>query len=183
MEDKELIQKYLEGNDEAFQTLVKRYLSPIYNFVFSSVRDKHHAEDITQDVFIKVWTHLKRYDPSKSFKVWIYTIAKNSVYDFLRKKKDIPFSFLEKEGELFDIPDSEPLPDKILQLSDSSKTMDAALSKLAIPYREVLILYYQNGFNFREIAEIFKTSANTVKSRHRRALVMLKKIFKKPDPP
>jgi RNA polymerase sigma-70 factor (ECF subfamily) len=181
MEDKELIQKYFAGDEASFQDLVKRYVKPIYNFVHSSVRDSQQAEDITQDVFIKVWTHLKRFDSAKNFKVWIYTIARNSVFDFLRKKKTVPFSFLEKEDEVYDVPDLGPLPDKILALADSGEKLDAALQKIPVNYREVLILYYQNGFNFREIAEILKTSANTIKSRHLRALAMLKKLLKKTD--
>jgi len=182
MEDKELVKKYLEFDDEeALQILIKRYLQPIYNFVHSSIRDPEQAEDITQDVFIKAWAHLKSFDDSKNFKVWIYTIAKHSVYDFLRKKKSIPFSFLEKENEVYEVVDVEPLPDKILRDADSGKKLDAALVKLPVNYRELVILYYQNGFNFREIAEILKTSVNTVKSRHLRAVGMLKKILKKKD--
>jgi len=182
MEDQELVKKFLTFDDEgALQTLIRRYLQPIYNFVYSSVRDRHQAEDITQDVFIKAWAHLKNFDQSKSFKVWIYTIAKNSVYDFLRKKKTIPFSLLEEEGQIYEIADVEPLPDKILRDADEGKKLNAALEKLPLNYRDLIVLYYQNGFNFREIAEILKTSVNTVKSRHLRAIAMLKKILRKKD--
>lgn len=177
MNDQELVSEYLRGDEKAFHELVNRYLQPIYNFVFSSVRDAAQAEDITQEVFIKAWTHLRRFDLSRNFKVWLYAIAKNCIFDFLRKKKTIPFSLLEKEDEVYEILDKEPQPDEILRLSDSGKTLDEALAKLSLDYREVLLLYYRDGFNFREIAEILKTSVNTIKSRHLRATAMLKKIL------
>ncbi len=179
MNDQELIRLYLNGDEGAFQQLVQRYLHPIYNFVHQSVRDDQQAEDIAQEVFIRAWAHMKKFDITKSFKVWIYTIAKNLVFDFLRKKKSIPFSFLEKEDRVFDIVDTDPLPDTLLRQADVSKKVNAALGKIPVASREVLILYYRDGFNFREIAEIFKTSVNTIKSRHLRALAMLKKHFKK----
>jgi RNA polymerase sigma-70 factor (ECF subfamily) len=179
MEDQELIKKFLGGNEDSLQLLFQRYLQPIYHFVYSSVRDAGQAEDITQEVFIKVWGHLKSFDQTKNFRVWIYTIAKHTVYDFLRKKKLIPFSFLEREDEVYDVADTDPLPDKILETKQAGEKMEGALGTLSMQYREVLVLYYQEGFNFREIADILKTSVNTVKSRHRRALTLLKRAIQK----
>jgi len=177
MNDQELVSDYLRGDEKAFPELVKRYIQPIHNFVFSSVRDAGQAEDITQEVFIKAWTHLRRFDLTKSFKVWLYAIAKNCIFDYLRKKKIVPFSALEQEDQVFEIPAREPGPDEILRQTDSWKTLDNAMGKLPFDSREVLILYYRDGFNFREIAEIFKTSVNTIKSRHLRAMAQLRKIL------
>ena len=100
LDDKQLIQKFLNGSDEAFEELVGRYLKPIYNFLYQFTRDADSLDDLTQETFIKVWKNIRKFDQSKTFRVWIYSIAKNTAYDFLKKKKTVPFSFFENfEGD------------------------------------------------------------------------------------
>src|SRR5579864_3367577 len=95
MKDHELVKQYLKGDEKSLEVLVAKYLNPIYRFVYSYVKDQQTAEDITQDVFLKVWKNAKKVDKNKNFKSWIYTIAKNTALDFLKKKKSIPFSSFE----------------------------------------------------------------------------------------
>ena len=93
IEDKILIQQYLKGDEKSLEILIARYLKPIYSFVYKNVGNPSEAEDITQEVFIKIWKNIKKFDQNKNFKPWIFQIAKNTSIDFLRKKKSIPFSF------------------------------------------------------------------------------------------
>jgi len=150
---------------ESFEVLVKKYLKPIYSFVYRYVGNSQDAEDITQETFVKVWKNLKKFNPQKSFKTWIFSIAKNSAIDFLRKKKTIPFS-----DEIIDT-FADPAP-FIPELS-----LSTILEKIPSEYRMILFLHYNDHFTFREIAEVLEESINTIKSRHRRGLIMLKKIL------
>jgi RNA polymerase sigma-70 factor (ECF subfamily) len=181
--DTEIILLYKNGNEEAFKELINRYTPPLYNFV-ARLSNKNDASDIVQETFIKVWKNISRFDPSKaSFKTWIFTIAKNTTTDFLRKKKSILFTDMEKDNEedinsfAENIPDENLLPDLILQKMEDNQTLNETLEKLRLNYREVLILHYQEEMTFEEIGRILDKPLNTVKSQHRRALLELKKLL------
>ena len=90
-EDNQLVERFLAGDGAAFEVLVRKYLKPLYRFVFSLVGDAQTAEDIVQETFIKTWKRASTFDRHKHFKTWIYTIARNTAVDFLKKKKNIQF--------------------------------------------------------------------------------------------
>ncbi len=178
--NEKLVSQYRRGDEEALEILIKQNLKPIYNFVFRYVRDVSDADDITQEVFVKMWRNIKKFDVRKKFKNWLFTIARNTAIDFLRKKKVIPFSEFEKQdgGSIIDtLIDTAPLPDKIFEHKNLRQTIYAAVGKLSAKYQTVLLLYYKQQLNFSEIAESLNQSINTVKSNHRRALISLKKIL------
>ncbi len=89
--DEQLIKNYLIGDNKALELLIKRYLTPIYNFVLRYVKNTSEAEDVTQEVFVKVWKNLKKFNDNYKFKSWLYTIAKNTSLDYLKKKKKNEF--------------------------------------------------------------------------------------------
>jgi RNA polymerase sigma-70 factor, ECF subfamily len=179
--DQELVLSYLNGDSESLEILIRSYLKPIYSFVYRYVGNKQEAEDITQETFVKIWRNLKKFDRSKSFKTWIFQIAKNTALDVIKKKKAIPFSeFENEEGENIlteTMKDPALLPTELLEKSDIARVLSGALEQLSSKYRMVLFLRYNDHFNFREIAESLGESINTVKSRHRRALGMLKNLL------
>ncbi len=179
--DQELIIKYLKGDDTAFEVLVQRYLNAIYRFVYGYVRDANIAEDVTQDVFLKVWRNAKKIDKNKSFKSWVYTIAKNTALDFLKKKKSVPFSVFEtadgKNMLAESVKDHAALPDEISRLLEHRTVFLQAIDQLSQKYQQILRMYYYEYLNFREIAEKLKEPINTIKSRHRRGLVLLKQTI------
>jgi RNA polymerase sigma-70 factor (ECF subfamily) len=179
--DKQLIADYLKGDETALGVLIKQYLRPIYGFVYRYVGNTGASEDITQEVFVRMWRNIKKFNPEKNFKTWIFAIAKNASIDFLKKKKALPFSeFDNEEGDNIIeniLIDAELLPSEILEREDAARVLNEALEKLSPKYRTVLFLYYNENFNFREIAEILGEPLDTVKSRHRRALAVLKKIL------
>jgi len=183
--DEQLIADYLAGNEKSLEILIKRYLKPIYSFVYRYVGKEQEAEDITQETFVRAWRHLKRFDRNKSFKTWIFAIAKNVSLDFLKKKKTIPLSkFENEEGEnklIETFVDPSPLPQEILEKADMGKMLNMAMEKLSPSYRMVLFLHYNDHFTFREIAEIFGEPLNTIKSRHQRAILILRKMLKVED--
>jgi len=176
------LDKILTGDDSAFSEITKLYLKSIYSFVFRLVNDRDVADDLTQETFVKAWKNLKSFDQSKSFKTWLFTIAKNTTFDWLKKKKEIPFSnFADEEGEnwLENVADENILPDEILERSDLAEELDGILQKLPPHYRAILLLHYKEDFSLHEIAEILGEPYNTIKSRHQRGLGKLKKLFKK----
>ncbi len=177
-EDKKMVEDFLNGDEEAFESIVDRYLKPLYNFAFQLTGDKIASEDIVQDVFFKVWKNLAKFDFKKKFSTWIFAITKNTAFDWLKKKKNIPFSFFEDEnGEntfeksmnsiLLDTYQSE----KNMELEDSLKKM---MSQLPEASRGILLLHHIEGFTLVEIAEIFDQPVNTIKSKYRRALLLLR---------
>lgn len=185
--DEKIIQSYREGNVAEFNKLVKRYAGPLYNFT-ARLSNKNDASDIVQESFIKVWKNIGYFDPAKaSFKTWIFTIAKNTTTDFLRKKKSILFSDMsgssdgnkgaEEEANSFaeNIPDENLLPDETLAKLEDAENLNRIMEKLRMEYREVLILHYQEDMTFEEIGKVLGKPANTVKSQHRRAILELRR--------
>ncbi|MBI4991683.1 MAG: sigma-70 family RNA polymerase sigma factor [Candidatus Harrisonbacteria bacterium] len=178
--DEQLIIDYLRGDSGAFEVLVQRYLRPIYGFVYRYVGDERDAEDTTQEVFVKAWRSLKKFDQSKSFKTWIFAIAKNTTIDFLKKKKTISFSAFENEkGEnslLETFADPASSAQELLEQQEFSLAFTGAINKLSLQYRTVLFLRCNDNFTFKEIAEFLGESLNTIKSRYRRAVIILRNL-------
>ncbi|MFZ2555615.1 MAG: sigma-70 family RNA polymerase sigma factor [Minisyncoccia bacterium] len=177
--DHALVQAYLEGHQPSFSTLVSRYTDPIFAYVLRLTGDREAATDITQEVFIKAWKKLSTFNPEQNFKTWLYTIARNTAYDWLRKKKPVPFSVLEQpDGDGFEqtIVDSEPLPHERFEEAEGGMLLESLLAELSPDVRDILLLHYVDGMTFDEIGRIREESLNTVKSRHRRALLLLRKL-------
>jgi RNA polymerase sigma-70 factor (ECF subfamily) len=164
--DQQLVLEYLGGDEKSLETLIKKYLGQIYGFVYKRAGNTQEAEDITQETFVKVWRSLKRFDVEKSFKAWIFSIAKNTCIDFMRKKKVLLYLEAVKE------PGGN---DKNLEHIGIAQFLSSATQKLTPQYQIVLSSYYDDNLNFREISEKTGESINTVKSRYRRAILELRK--------
>ncbi|MFH1193379.1 MAG: sigma-70 family RNA polymerase sigma factor [bacterium] len=179
--DEELIADYLKGNEKAFEVLIARYLKPIYGFAHHYVNNDKDAEDIAQDVFVKVWRNLKKFNREKNFKSWIFQITKNTCLDFLKKKRAVVFSAFETEDGhnmlAETIVDAAPIPSEIALQKESESVLQEAVQKLAPQYREVFSLRYDEDHTFKMIAELLKEPLNTVKSRYLRAIGMLRNIL------
>jgi RNA polymerase sigma-70 factor (ECF subfamily) len=180
--NEQLAVRAANGDEPAFAELVKRNLSLVYGICLRYLRHQADAEDITQDVFVKVWKNLQKFDAQKNFQAWAAQIARNACLDLLRKKKTIPFSaFAADSGDNFlaDVfASSEPQPAELANRSIMSRVLAAGVKTLPARYQKVLLMYYMDGLNFREIAEQLKEPLHTIKSRHRRAIISLKKIIK-----
>lgn len=182
--DEEIITLYKDGKEEALKTLIDRHTPSIYNFIVYLI-GKNNAPDIVQETFIKVWKNLHKFDIEKaSFKTWIFTIAKNTATDFLRKKKSLLFSDIKKDDDdkndntfCENIPDESLLPDEALQKLQDSEFLKRILEKLTIQNKTVLILHYQEEMTFSEIGKILDKPLNTIKSYHYRAILELRKLL------
>lgn len=176
--DEQLIVNYLRGDEKSLEILIGRYLKPIYNFAYHYVKKEKEAEDITQEIFIKAWRNLKRFDKKRSFKIWLFHLAKNICFDFFRKRKDLSFSELEKGDEDYhleeEIIDASPLPDELFEQKNLQEILNSAIEQLPLKDQTVLFLHHNEHFIFQEIADSLNESLNTIKSRYRRALKKLK---------
>lgn len=180
LSDEKLAEAFLSGDQEAFAVLVERHLSLVYKFVYRYLRNGDDANDVTQETFIKTWKYLRKFDTTKKFTTWILTIAKNTALDFIKRKKPVLFSKIEEgDGDLdaFLGPYLEPpaLPVDVIARDHIKADLEAALDDIAPSYRMVLSLRYNDHLKFREIAEMLREPIDTVKSKHRRGLALLRR--------
>ena len=178
--DAQLVADYLKGDEESLRVLIEKYLDPIYRFTRIYLKSEQEAEDITQEVFVRAWRNLKKFDQEKSFKTWIFAIAKHASIDALKKKRALNFSAFEDENgdnALHEtLMDSALLPDEIAEKKSTARMLGAATALLSPAYQRVLALRYEDDLTFAKISETLHEPLYTVKSRHWRAIVLLKKI-------
>jgi len=174
--DEQLIFSYLHGEEAALEELVRRYLPLIYGFARRHTGNPETAADIAQETFVKVWKNIRKFKRTEKFRPWIFTIAKNTSLDWLRKREDLPFSLFENKetGELkFDLPEQNL--EFLIDIKNSAKTAMDVLSGLPENYKVVVSMHDEEELTFKEIAEALKEPLNTVKSRYRRAILLVRK--------
>ncbi|MDO8676844.1 MAG: sigma-70 family RNA polymerase sigma factor [Candidatus Azambacteria bacterium] len=178
--DEQLVKDYLNGNEKALEELIQRYLPLIYGFSRRYSGDADNASDIAQEIFVKVWRNIRKFNTSKNFKAWILIVAKNTALDWLKKKNAVPFSLLKEcyedenfEANIIDV-DQTAMIDRFY-IESFSKNAVLLIEKLPKKYNSVINLYHNKDLNFREIAATLNESINTVKSRYRRGLILLRK--------
>lgn len=180
--DAQLVLSFMDGDGESFAALVDRHMSMVYKFTYRYAGNVDATNDIVQEVFIKVWKNIKKFDVNKNFKTWLLTIAKNTALDFVKKKKSVLFSAIE-EGDndldafLAPYVESVELPDQLVDRQYAKAELGRALQELSPSYKDVLLLRYTEHMKFREIAAAMKEPIDTIKSKHRRALLLLKKLL------
>ncbi len=178
--DEQLVVNFRAGNESALKELIDRYLKPLYNFTFQLVRDENVAQDLVQEVFVKMWKHLASFDQNKKFSTWLYAIAKNTAYDWLKKKKALPFSVFESaDGSNFlEIIEDQNFSNstQLWQQMDNAQDAQQFLDALSPEMKTIFLLHFQQGFSLAEIAEILGTPTNTVKSQFRRTLLSLRNL-------
>jgi RNA polymerase sigma-70 factor (ECF subfamily) len=178
--DNELVKEVLCGDKNAFQVLLERHIRPLYQFTYRYLRNSDDADDATQEAFVRAWKNLKKFDTERNFKTWLFTIAKNISLDLIKKKKPTSFSQIGEEEKLdaFLAPylNGPETPDMAFDRTIMRADLTEALQALPQSYRTVLAMRYEGNLKFREIAEALGEPIDTVKSKHRRGLLMLKKF-------
>jgi len=183
--DEQLANLCKEGDDLAFQRLMNRYLNPIYGFIRQYIRGMEDVEDVVQNTFFKAWKNIKRFKADHPFKPWIYTIARNTALDHIKRKKAVTFSELDgEEDEVhFDetLSDTEPIADELFAQAEQRDKLNKVMEVLHPDHRAILIMHYHQEMTFEEISEAIGKPMNTVKSWHRRALIKIKgQLHQKP---
>lgn len=184
LSDAELISLYKFGNEEAFGVLVDRHKSKVFTTIYLIVKDNNLAEDILQDVFIKVVNTIKsgRYNEEGKFKPWLMRIAHNLAVDHFRKSKRYPTVQMD-EGN--NVSNSLEFKEESIEADNIRNELHNQLrthiKDLPEPQREVLLMRHYGEMSFQEIAEATGVSINTALGRMRYALINLRKQFKNND--
>jgi RNA polymerase sigma-70 factor, ECF subfamily len=175
-DDAGLVTAYLAGEQRAFDELVTRYQTRLLNFVYRTIGDRERSEDLVQEVFVRVYRHLHRFDRSKKFSTWIYTIASNLAKNELRNRARNPlvlFQAIKQNWQDDDRPvqfeDSASRPDDLFRKRHLRELVEDAVAKLPGHHRQVFVLRELEGKSYEEIAEITECNLGTVKSRLNRA--------------
>lgn len=176
LDDSAVVSAFLDGEQRAFDELVRRYQNRLLNFVFRTTGDRERAEDLVQEVFVRVYRHIHRFDRSRKFSTWIYTIASNLAKNELRNRARNPlvlFQTIRRNWEDDDRPlqfeDPGSRPDDLFRKRQLREVVEEAVQKLPAHHRNVFVLRELEGKSYEEIAEITSTNLGTVKSRLNRA--------------
>ena len=183
LSDNELVQLYINGNEESLAVLIHRHKRKIYSYIYIITRDKTLSEDVFQDTFFKVIQTLKRgqYNEEGKFLPWLLRIAKNLIVDHFRRLKKMPTipAIINEEGEetaIFDLIPAADAGDENEQ-SEFKRDMRNLVNELPPEQREVVIMRTYYDMSFKEIAEFTNVSINTSLGRMRYALINLKKMM------
>ena len=175
-----LAQQTLAGDPYAFEDLVKRYSTPLFNFIYRFLGDYDQACDILQHVFIQLHGSLNTLRTDKPLKAWLFQVARNRCLDELRRKRVIHFSELESVNDdeelspLAAIPDNGPLPEELAEQSDLQYRLQGAIQTLPIKFRSVVLLRYAGQLSFSEIGQTLNMPEATAKTYFQRAKPLLR---------
>ena len=178
--DQELISNYLAGNVNSLEVLINRHKQKVYSYILLVVRDKHLADDIFQDAFIKVINTMRSgiYKEEGKFIQWVMRISHNLIIDHYRKSKRLPIVENSEENDVFDnlriVDDS--IEDRMI-MDQIYEDVRKLIDYLPEEQREVLMLRHYSDMSFKDIAEQTDVSINTALGRMRYALINLRKLI------
>ena len=178
--DQELVRSYMNGDSNAMNVLVERYKDKIFTSIYLLVKDKYLAEDIFQDVFIRIIDTLRggRYTDEGKFLPWAMRIAHNMCVDHFRKVKRSPSIKTSDDHDIFEVLNfSEPGADQKIMANQSHDKIRKMVDLLPEDQREVIILRNYADLSFKEIAELTNCSINTALGRMRYGLINLRKMM------
>ncbi len=170
-----LVAAHLAGDGTAFPALVRRYRTRLLAFVYRMIGDAERSEDLVQETFVRVHRHLHRFDPSRKFSTWIYTIASNLAKNELRNRSRSPLVFLESskapgvDVRPLEMEDLRQAPDRLYRHRRLYQLVREVAEALPEHQRTVFVLRELEGKTYEEIARETDTNLGTVKSRLNRA--------------
>jgi len=182
-EDRELIQQALQGNQSAYESLLKRYKDLVYSVMYKMVRNPQEAEDLTQEAFMKAFNALASFNEEFAFSTWLMKIATNNCIDLLRRRKlktmsiDEPVQYKDEKVKI-ELPDREATPEKKILTSERAQIINEAIESLPPRYKHVIVLRHKEEKSYEEIADILNLPLGTVKARIFRAREMLNQKLK-----
>jgi RNA polymerase sigma-70 factor (ECF subfamily) len=178
--DCDLVATAVRGGEGSFEELVRRYQRPISAYVYRMVGNYESALDLTQEIFIKVYSSLARYRPEFKFSTWIYKIAHNAAVDHLRRTSTREQSLVVgHEGDQFDLPieSSRLSPEQESERRERRVEIETVVRTLPANYRELVILRHSQDLSYEEIVDVTGLPLGTVKNRLFRAREMMRQQF------
>ncbi len=180
MNDHQLIAQYLEGDERAFKNLLDRYQQKIYTSIYLFVKDETLAEDIFQEVFIKIVNTLRsgKYNHEGKFGQWALRISYNLCVDYHRRGKRRPHVHINDSFDIFDVISSQDAnAEQLIMRSQTHDRIRSLVDMLPPEQKEVVILRHYADMSFKEIAALTRVSINTALGRMRYALINIRKLM------
>jgi RNA polymerase sigma-70 factor (ECF subfamily) len=181
LDDRALVSRVLEGDRDRFTELVKRYEKRVVNYVYRITHRYEEAHDLAQEIFVKVFVALDRYDSKYQFSTWLFRIAQNTAIDALRKKNivEVPIAKPATDDDTKDreFADTGVSPYRALKNKQLASAIDRAVLELPPDYRELIQLRHFAELSYEEIASMKKLPLGTVKNKLFRARNMLKETL------
>lgn len=175
-----LVKLALKGDQRAFAEIVELYKDKIFHLGYRMLSNRHEAEDVVQETFLRVYKNLDRYDQKQKFSTWIYRIGTNLCIDRLRKRK--PTYSLDAELNDQDgtdgyalLPGDERTPESEYLLSETQQLIHQAIDSLPDKYKTVMVLRYLQELSLQEISEVMDMPVTTIKTRVHRGREFLRK--------
>ena len=176
LDTNDIITRHLAGDERAFGEILQRYRSRLLRFIYRMIGDRERAEDLVQEAFIRIHRHLHRFDSTRKFSTWAYTIASNLAKNELRNRSRNPLVYYQSARARGD-EDQRPLqfedatsrPDDMYANRHLKELVDATVERLSPAHREVFVLRELQGKSYEEIAAVTQCNLGTVKSRLNRA--------------
>ncbi|WP_342491907.1 RNA polymerase sigma factor SigX [Bacillus sp. FSL K6-8391] len=171
--------------EETFQKIYDQYHQDLFQFLFYMVKDKNQAEDLVQEVYIRVLHSYETFEGRSSEKTWLLSIARHVAIDWFRKQQTIRQRILGTfDWEKQDVKDRKPLPEDIVMQNENLKEIFEALDKCTLDQRSVIVLRFIQGYSISETAKALNFSESKVKTTQHRGLKVLRKQmeFLKEDP-
>ncbi len=169
--DANLVEMVKDGHANAFNALVSRYRERVYNVVYNMTSNREDAADVTQEVFVKAFQNIHRFQQKSTFFTWLYRIAVNTAISFIKKARSRQYFSLENleeegvGGKLAEILSSKKHSRRSLMMRELQEKLNEALQKLSVKHRTAIVLYEIEGLSHKEIGQILKCSEGTVRSR------------------
>ena len=175
-----LVTRTLAGDQQAFEMLVSRYNTPLFNFICHLLGDYDLACDVSQQVFLQLYISMPTLRTGEPLKAWLFQVARNRCLDELRRKRAIHFSELESANDDDDLspldimPDTHPQPDEMAERNDLQAKLRAAIDALPPKFRAVVLLRYTSQLSFSEIGKTLSMPEATAKTYFQRARPLLR---------
>lgn len=165
LDDRDLVEKFCRGDEEAFDELVLRYKEKIYRLCYQFTNNVEDAFDLSQEVFLRAFQNIGEFKKGSSFYTWLYRIAHNLCVDFVRQTKSLSSTQSEDPEIERQLEDHSLDPYRILEIKEVKKEISRALSKLPPKTRVIFLLRYFEGLDYKSISEILGCNVNTIKAK------------------
>jgi RNA polymerase sigma-70 factor, ECF subfamily len=174
IDDEQLINKSKNGDAEAFGDLYERYAEVIFRYVYSHIESRLDAEDLTEEIFVRAWKALGKYDDrGLPFSAFLFRAARNSLIDYYRQHKVV------QSIEDLELQSAEPGPEELVSDRLANVDLRKALAGLREDYRSVIIFRFLSGFSPDETARVMQRSVGAVRVLQHRALAALKELLER----
>ena len=179
MEDREISERVLGGDNNAFGLLVEKYQTKVYNLALRMSGNEDDAFDLSQEAFLRAWRSLSSFQFESAFSTWLFRLSSNICLDFLRAQKrraSVSLTLTNEEDEeiQLDVPDPGKTPEEAALAAEDRVLLEAALNSLPADQRQIITLRAIDDLSYTEIAEILQIQEGTVKSRLSRARTALR---------